>query len=156
MSSRSINPIWTADGKRIVYRSSRNRILNLFARLADGSCSEERLTNSNNNETPTALSPDGQALVFQSTGVMSGYCHWLDKKPRPFLQTPFTERAATFSPDSRWLAYNSDESGRNEVYIQPVPGGGGEKVQISRDGGMEPRWISNDLFYRNGNKMMAG
>jgi serine/threonine-protein kinase len=154
--SRSLDPIWMADGKRIVYRSARNGILNLFSRAADGSGSEERLTTNNTNQTPTAASPDGQALAISSGGPNI----WIlplagDKKPRPFLQTPFRELAGTFSPDSHWLAYNSDESGRNEIYVQPFPGGGG-KLQISKDGGMEPRWISSDeLFYRNGDKMMV-
>jgi Tol biopolymer transport system component len=152
------------DGKRIVYRSARNGILNLFSKAADGSGSEERLTTSNNNETPTAASPDGQALAFTSLGH-DGREIWIlplagDKKPRRFLLAPFIKAAGifaagTFSPDSQWLAYASGESGRNEIYIQPFPGGGG-KVPISKDGGMEPRWISSgELFYRNGNKMMV-
>ena len=77
-------------------------------------------------------------------------------KPRPFLYTPFTEAAPKFSPDGRWLAYASNESGRFEIYVQPYPGPGG-KWPISNEGGMEPVWNPNgrELFYRSDNKMMV-
>ena len=79
-----------------------------------------------------------------------------DRKAQPFLRTPFNEAAPRFSPDGRWLAYISDESGRYEIYVQPYPGPGG-KWQISTEGGTEPVWNPNgrELFYRNGDKMMA-
>jgi hypothetical protein len=79
-----------------------------------------------------------------------------DRKPQPFLGTPFNEGGAQFSPDGRWLAYVSDESGRPEIYVQPYPGPGG-KWQVSPEGGTEPAWNRNgrELFYRSGNKMMA-
>jgi hypothetical protein len=79
-----------------------------------------------------------------------------DHKAQPFLQTPFTETAPVFSPDGHWLAYMSNESGRNEVYVQPYPGPG-RKYQISTEGGTEPVWNRNgrELFYRQGNNMMA-
>ena len=79
-----------------------------------------------------------------------------DRKPSPFFRTPFNERAAQFSPDGRWIAYMSDESGRFEVYVQPYPGPGG-KWQVSTDGGEEPVWgrSGRELFYRNGERMMA-
>ena len=80
-----------------------------------------------------------------------------ERKPSPFLQTPFSEAEPKFSPDGRWLAYVSDESGRREVYVQPFPGPGG-KWQISTEGGTEPVWAGNgELFYRNesGDKMMV-
>jgi len=79
-----------------------------------------------------------------------------ERKPQPFLQTPANESGGMFSPDGRWLAYESDESARWEVYVQPFPGPGG-KVQISTEGGVEPVWARNgrELFYRNGDKMMV-
>ena len=154
--ARSITPVWTADGKRIIYRSARAGTLNLFARAADGSGGEERLTTSDMNQTPADVSRDGQWLAF-STGAQDVWVMPLagDKKPRPFVQTPFSEVNGAFSPDGRWLAYHSNESGRNEVYVQPFPAGGG-KVQVSPDGGMIPRWTSsNELFYENGVKIMV-
>ena len=79
-----------------------------------------------------------------------------DRKPRPFLQTPFNEGGAIFSPDGRWLAYQSDESGRNEIYVASFPDAA-KKWQISIGGGTEPLWGRNgrELFYRDGDKMMA-
>jgi eukaryotic-like serine/threonine-protein kinase len=79
-----------------------------------------------------------------------------DRKAQPFLATRFNEGGASFSPDGRWLAYVSNESGRPEIYVQPYPGPGG-KWQISTEGGTEPLWNRNgrELFYRSGKKMMA-
>jgi len=79
-----------------------------------------------------------------------------DRKAQPFLRTRFNELSPMFSPDGLWLAYATDESGRSEIYVQPYPGPGG-KWQVSIEGGHEPRWNPNgrELFYRQGNKMMA-
>jgi eukaryotic-like serine/threonine-protein kinase len=79
-----------------------------------------------------------------------------DRKQEPFLRTRFTEGAPAFSPDGRWIAYVSNESGRPEIYVQPYPGPGGKR-QISTEGGAEPVWNPNgrELFYRSGNRMMA-
>ena len=79
-----------------------------------------------------------------------------ERKAQPLIRTSFNEGAATLSPDGHWLAYVSNESGRNEVYVQPFPGPGG-KVPISTEGGEQPRWARNgkELFYRNGDRMMA-
>jgi Tol biopolymer transport system component len=78
------------------------------------------------------------------------------RKAQPFLRTRFDEAVPRFSPDGRWMAYISDESGRYEIYVQPYPGPGG-KWQISTEGGTEPAWNPNgrELFYRSGNKVMA-
>jgi serine/threonine-protein kinase len=79
-----------------------------------------------------------------------------DRKPQPFGHSQFDETAPRFSPDGHWIAYRSNESGRNEIYVRPYPGPGG-KWQISTEGGTEPVWNpkGGELFYRNGNKMMA-
>jgi Tol biopolymer transport system component len=79
-----------------------------------------------------------------------------DGKPRSFLVTPFLEHGTTFSPDGHSVAYLSNESGRDEVYLQPFPGPGG-KTLISTEGGNAPVWArsGHELFYRNGDKMMA-
>ena len=112
---------------------------------------------------PNSWSPDGQLLAFNEINPITGSDIWVlqrgDKKAQPFLRTPFAEESARFSPDGRWLAYMSNESGRYEIYVQPYPGPGG-KWQISTDGGTEPQWNRNgrELFYRsgeNGTKLMA-
>jgi eukaryotic-like serine/threonine-protein kinase len=155
----NVDPAWTPDGKRIVFKGSQNR---LFWQVADGSGSAEELTGSklSPNNIPGSWSPDGQVLVFSENLPAKPRSTWIlslkDRKPRPFDQGGVYETAPRFSPDGRWIAYASNESGRFEIYVQPYPGPGG-KYQISTDGGTEPVWNpkAGELFYRNGNKMMA-
>jgi dipeptidyl aminopeptidase/acylaminoacyl peptidase len=155
--------VWTPDGKRVAYRSQRSRLPNLFWKPADGSGSEERLTTSDNQQTPTSFSPDGKALLYSEQNPKTSYDLWAlplegERKPRLVLQTPFDERVPNLSPDGRWVEYLSNESGRFEVYAQPFPGPGG-KYQISTEGGSEIFWGKNwELFYRTGanrEKMMV-
>ena len=155
--ARSLNPVWTPEGKRIIYRSARAGSLNLFWKLADGSGEEERLTTTQRNQSPLAVSPDGQSLVFKEVegSGLSVLPLVGDRKPHPFFETTSNAGGPEFSPDGRWLAYASDESGRYEVYVRPFPSGTG-KWQISTEGGTQPLWTrSGELFYRDGDKMMA-
>jgi Tol biopolymer transport system component len=153
-------PVWTPDGKRIVFTSSKEGPRNLFWQLADGSGGLERLTSEEQLHIAKSFSPDGQLLVFHASASGNQrdilVLRLSDRKAEPFLGTPFNEGGARFSPDGRWVAYVSDESGRPEIYVQPYPGPGG-KWQVSTDGGTEPAWNRNgrELFYRSGNKMMA-
>ena len=153
-------PVWTPDGKRIAFFSTKDGPLNLFWQLADGSGGLEKLATSDLLDVPLSFSPDGQLLAFHEVNPTTGTDILLlrlsDRKVLPFLRTPFNESDPRFSPDGRWIAYVSDESGRSEIYVQPYPGPGG-KSQVSRDGGTEPVWNRNgrELFYRSGNKMMA-
>jgi serine/threonine protein kinase/Tol biopolymer transport system component len=169
-------PVWTPDGKRIAFESNKEGVPNVFWQLADGSGGLERLTTSQNIQAPHSFSPDGQLLVFNEVNPATGQDIWVlrmgdpslgsgqapsvgpgqGRKALPFLRTPFNEANPRFSPDGRWLAYISDESGRFEIYVQPYPGPGG-KWQISTDGGTEPMWnpAGRELFYRSGDKMMA-
>ena len=154
------NSSWTPDGKHIAFQSSRDGAQNIFWQMADGSGGLEKLISSEHTDAPHSWSPDGQLLAFieisPATGIDIMVLRLSDHKAQPFLQTPFNEGAPRFSPDGRWLAYLSDESSRVEIYVQPFPGPGG-KWQISTDGGTEPVWNRNgrELFYRNGDKMMA-
>jgi serine/threonine-protein kinase len=127
---------------------------------ADGSGTPERLTNINGINWPGSWSADGRVLAFATMDpnpAISGI-HLLklegDRKPQPFLPAPAV--GPVISPDGRWLAYESSESGRGEVYVTPYPGPG-SKWQISADGGGEPVWNRNgrELFYRSGNKVLA-
>ena len=150
---------WTPDGKRIAFGTDRAGPRNLFWQLADGSGGAERLATSDRGDIASSWSPDGQTLAYEEATPGAGYDLWVyrlsDHKIQPFLQTRFNEIAPRFSPDGRWIAYASDESGRYEIYVQPYPGPGG-KWQVSTDGGTEPVWAHNgELFYRNGDKMMA-
>ena len=149
------SPAWTPDGKRIAFSSGP---ASMFWQLADGSGGREQLATI--DAVPRSWSPDGQLLAFVSPTVTTKRDIWVlrmsDRKAEPFLRTPFNETVPAFSPDGRWLAYASDESGRYEIYVRPYPGPGG-KWQISTAGGEQPVWNPNgrELFYRSGDKMMA-
>jgi eukaryotic-like serine/threonine-protein kinase len=153
--------IWTPDGKHLTFLAAPGGALNIYWMSADGSAAAARLTTGENFQLPGSWSPDGQVLAFSDADPTTGWDLWVlelqgDRKARPFLQTPYNEYAPAFSPDGRWLAYGSDETGRPEIYVRPFPGPGG-KVQISTDGGVQPVWARNgrELFYRNGDKMMV-
>jgi eukaryotic-like serine/threonine-protein kinase len=155
------DPFWSPDGKRIAYTSLRNGKYGIYWKPANGSGSEELLLSSPDWITVSSFSPDGKELAFNRQSPDTGLDIWIlpldgKGKPQPFLQTRFTEEMAEFSPDGHWLAYDSNESGRSEVYVQQYPGPGG-KWQISNEGGMRPVWSRDgrELFYRNGNKLMA-
>ena len=151
-------PLWTPDGKRVTFAEGNPP--NLFWKSSDGSGTEEQLRQSEYTEFPVSWSPDGRVLAFLSEDPTSGWDIWIlpidgEREAQPFLQTRFLEHHAVFSPDGHWLAYVSDESGQEEVYVQPFPGPGG-KWLISSGGGTEPVWSANgELFFRSGNKMMA-
>jgi predicted Ser/Thr protein kinase len=153
----NVDPLWTPDGKRIVFKGAENR---LFWQPSDGSGAAEALTSGplSTNDIPSSWSPDGQALAFVETIGTQGV--WIlplqDRKPQLFDRGQTNETTPRFSPDGRWIAYTSGESGRVEIYVRPYPGPGG-KYQISTEGGAEPVWNpkGRELFYRSGNKMMA-
>jgi Tol biopolymer transport system component len=155
-------PVWTPDGKRIAFNSNKEGQgpLNIFWQLSDGSGGLERLTTSQYLHTPESWSPDGQLLAFFEVNPATQRDIWVlrmsDRKAQPFLRTQFDEAVPKFSPDGRWLAYISNETGRHEIYVQSYPGPGG-KWQISTEGGTEPVWNPNgrELFYRSGDRMMA-
>jgi serine/threonine-protein kinase len=108
---------------------------------------------------PTSWSPDGATVAFHERKPNGERDIWvvpLGGDPVPFQLTPFDERSPRFSPDGKWLAYVSDESGRNDVYVQPFPGPG-PKWLVSTDGGVDPVWArdGHELFYRQDDLMMA-
>jgi len=156
-------PVWMPDGKRLAFAGVRSGTGKLLSKLADGAGAEEELLAiRGGHRHANSWSPDGQFLAFEEQ-LASGTGRDIfvlslkaDRKPIPFLQAPFNEWQAAFSPDGRWLAYASEESGKTEVYVQAYPGPSG-KWQISTEGGVEPVWARSgqELFYRNGNKMMA-
>ena len=152
-------PVWTPDGMWLTFSSERTDGRILFRKQADGGGEEEPLVTLQEHAHGTSWSPDGRVLSFE-TSVSSNDVWMLpsegDRKPTRFLSAPFFEGSPRFSPDGRWIAYVSNESGRNEVYVQPYPGPGG-KWQVSTEGGTEPVWARSgrELFYRNGDKMMV-
>ncbi len=154
--------LWSSDGNRVVFQSNRKGVFNLYSKLSSGSGADELLLESDHSKAPSDWSPDGRFLLFRSIDPQTGFDLWVlpvsgDKKPFPFLKTPFEERNGQFSPDGKWIAYQSNESGRFEIYVLPFPGPG-QKFQISTSGGAQPRWNKNgkEIFYVSlDSKMMA-
>ena len=154
-------PLWTPDGKRITFQSQRlGGSSKLFWKAADGTGTVEQLSEGGLPHSPHSLSPDGKWLAFSERSPASSSDIWVlplegDRKPQLYLKTPFNETGPVFSPDGRWIAYRSNESGRNEIYVQPFPRTDA-KWLISTEGGVEAVWArSGELFYRNGDRMMA-
>jgi len=149
---------WTPDGRRLVFGWWKTGPSNLYWQPADGSSAMERLTESDYKQYPGSWSPDGVTLAFvqgrpDTGGDRDRDLFLLDMQSRritPFLNSSGYESFPEFSPDGRWMAYASDESGRLEVYVRPFPGPGG-KWLISQEGGHEPLWGRNgkQLFYRS-------
>ena len=144
---------WTPTGDRLSYQSSQG----IFWKPVDGSANEEPLVE--DAFWPSSWSPDGKMLAYTKTEF--GGDIWVlprepDAEPIPVARSEFNEVGAVFSRDGHFIAYVSDESGRNEVYVQPYPGPG-EKKLVSTDGGVEPVWSRDgrELFYRNGDKLLA-
>jgi len=151
---------WTPDGQRIAFASTRGGAQNLYWSRADGSGEVQRLTESKNSQFPYSWTPDGKTLAFHELDPVTGADLWVlpiegDEKsgwkpgtPKVFLKTPFAESTSFFSPDGRWLAYQSNESGKLEVYVRPFPSGEG-KWMVSSGGGNQVRWSRNtkELFY---------
>ena len=152
------DPIWSPDGKTVVYDGYKNGKWGLFMKPADGSGSEEVLLTSLYPVGALGWTPDKRFFVYNEVNPATSKDILMipmdgDRKPQPILQTKFTEEWASISPDGRWLVYTSDESGQIESYVIPFPGrsgGAGGKWKISTDGGERPQWAGNgrELYYR--------
>jgi serine/threonine-protein kinase len=161
-------PVWTPDGRRLVFGSARAGQLNLYMQAADGTGSVTRLTTSANGQHPTAITPDGtrvivseltlmrqrdlRLLTLATTGPTAGQDRADSVEPsrvEPLLETRFEERGGIVSPDGRWLAYESNSSGRFEIYVRPFPQVGDGQWQVSSAGGVQPLWARSgrELFY---------
>jgi Tol biopolymer transport system component len=143
-------PLWSPDARHVVYTV----VNDLYEKTAEGLGDETLLVKSDETKIACDWSRDGRYIAFFSRGKETGWDIWVlptfgDKKPVPFLKTRFAELMPVFSPDGRYLAYQSNESGRSEVYVQSFPGPGG-KWQISTAGGVEPHWRADgrELYYR--------
>jgi Tol biopolymer transport system component len=149
--------VWSPDGDRVVFNTNRRGHFDLYQKASSGSGAEQELLVDSRDKYPIDWSPDGRFILFGvgATGPTADL--WVlplfgDRKPFPFLQTLFGEVSGRFSPDVRWIAYVSDESGPSEVYVAPFTGRGetpGSKWQISTSGGTQPRWRKDgkEIFY---------
>jgi Tol biopolymer transport system component len=151
--ARDNAPVWSADGQRILFRSARNGPYDLFEKPATGAGDERPLLQTSEAKITYDSSPDGRTLLYGVFGATTGADIWAlpftgDRMPFPVVQTKFGEDAAQVSPDGRWIAYESNEAGRFEVYVQAFPTARG-KWQVSTGGGTYPRWRPDgkEIFY---------
>jgi Tol biopolymer transport system component len=152
-SNDDSSPAWSPDGRQIAFSSSRSGTFQIYRKDANGGGQEEQLSRGPNNKRVSDWSSDGKFLLYMEdnpkTGVDLGALPLDgDRKPLPLLQTGFEERKGQFSPDGKWIAYESNESGVFEVYVRAFPSSTG-KWQISNRGGTNPRWRRDgkELFY---------
>jgi len=157
----NFRPVWTPDGQRITYTTMEKGGYDLNWKHADGAGDALRLTQDKSPKFPHSWRPDAQVLAFIQFNPDTSWdiltlpiegnekSGWKPGEPKPFVNTPAFELAPAFSPDGRWLAYASNETGNYEVYVRPFPGPG-DKWQISTGGGTFPKWSRNgkELFYR--------
>jgi serine/threonine-protein kinase len=152
-------PVWAADGRRVTFASNRNGALNLFVAPADAGGPAERLTTSDYLQVPGSWSADGAVLAFMEQHPSTGRDIWLLRlggERTPLANSASDESAPRFSPNGRWIAYVSNESGQAEVYARPAAAASVAR-KISSGGGLEPVWRRDGgaLFYRANNQLMA-
>ncbi len=147
------SPVWSPDGSRALFNFNPNGPADLYWKPSSGAGAAEVVLKSATLKQPTDWSRDGRFILYENLDPQTKSDLWVlplsgDKKPQPFLQTPFNETMGRFSPDGKWIAYVSDESGTAQVYVQPFPASGG-KWQVSTQGGYTPRWRGDgkELFY---------
>jgi len=147
------SPIWSPGGDRVVYSAFERGKWGLYQTLSSGSGTEELLYESEQIKAPMSWSPDGKRIAFWTQDSKSSGDIWVltmegERKAAPLIASEFNETDAQISPDGKWIAYTSNSTGRNEVYVQPFPSGSG-RYQISFHGGDWPRWRgdSKELFY---------
>jgi Tol biopolymer transport system component len=153
-SADDIYPVWSPDGHQIMFGSDRRarNVFSIYRKRADGVGTEEQVLESSADMSPLSWSPDGSFLVYRTRQPFTnlGILPLLgERMPYRFESVRFTQGQGQISPDGRWLAYNSGESGRLEVSVQSFPKPGGGMWQISKDGGSFPRWRRDgrELFY---------
>ena len=152
-----IFPIWSPDASRVAFSSTRSRGLDLYVKQVGGTSNEELLLANPEIKAASDWSPDGRYLLYSANDRKNQFDIWGipvagDRKPFPLVQTRFSERLAQFSPDGQWIAYESDESGRSEIYLQPFTTAGpnaAARVLVSTAGGAQARWRHDGkaLFY---------
>jgi len=160
-SSENMFPVWGADGSSLLFCRYGANSPSIFKSRSDGTGEPEKLLGADVGVFPSSVSRDGKTLAFTRVTEASGWDIGIlpligDHKPRILIDTRFNEFNPEISPDGRWLAYVSDQSGVEEVYVQPIDGTG-SRIQISANGGAEPAWSHSGtrLFYRSANGLMS-
>jgi Tol biopolymer transport system component len=161
-NTRNFQPLWTADSQRIIFSSTREGDWDIFSQPADGSRPAEALLKKPFNQFALSILSDG-TLIYTEIHPKTGPDLWIlspDGKTSPLRVTPAAEDDGQFSPGPpgapRWVAYDSDESGRKEIYVQSYPSGA-KRTAVSSGGGILPRWSRDgkELFYVGGEAVMA-
>jgi len=170
LQESNFRPLWTKDGKRLIFCSDREGPLRMYWKLVDRSGTTERLMTEaqarktgSSDHYPESVSPDGKLLLFWTWGhPQRGADIWIlplegDREPRPLVATEANEILASFSPDGRWITFASDKTGRYEIFVRPFPEVDRREWQVSNDGGEDPRWspLGDELFYRDGDRLMS-
>src|SRR5262249_9382222 len=158
-----VGAVWSPDQSKVVFESNRSGPFDLYLKSAIGSGDEKLLLHTEYYKEVDDWSSDGKYLIYEEIRPKTNTDLWVlpmsgDQKPVLYLQTEFNEAHAQFSPDGKWVAYSSDETGRPEVYVQSFPISIGTKRQISTIGGDQPTWRHDqkELFYLGADgKMMA-
>ena len=147
-------PLWSPDGERVLFASTRAGVRNVFWKAADGTGEVTRLTTSDTPQYPSSLAPDGETLVLVEQRAGTGFDLSVlptsgEGAAEPLLQTEFAEYQSAISPNGRWIAYASTESGENHVYVRPFPNVNDGQWQVSRESGAFPVWSPDgrELFY---------
>jgi eukaryotic-like serine/threonine-protein kinase len=147
-------PVWSNDGSQVAYGSAGGGAYKICRKAGNGTGQEQVLVESKNWMIPSCWSADGQYLVYHQSDASTSFDIWLlpldgNRKPRLYLGTDYDERNGRISPDGRWMAYSSNESGEPEVYVRTFPDANGGKWHVSVGGGAQPEWRSDgkELFY---------
>jgi serine/threonine-protein kinase len=156
-------PVWAPDGERLFFTSvGFDNIARLFTQAADGSGRAERLLQSPNSQAPMGISPDGKYLLIRDvnskTAADIAMLSLADRHLTTLVQTPFEEQNPDVSPDGRWMAYESNESGTTQIYVRPFPDVDQGRWQVSTTGGTQPVWSRSgrELFYVTGGRLQRG
>jgi Tol biopolymer transport system component len=158
MTPPNTMPSWSSDGRRVLYSGVRVGGFDLFQKEANGSGQEEMILKGGPSKAPFQWSPNSKYVLYNQRTFKNEL--WMlpypNGKPVPFRESRFNDTLAKVSPDGRWIAYSSDDTGRYEVYVQPFPAGSG-RWKVSTAGGSQPRWSPDgkQIFYVASRQLMA-
>jgi serine/threonine protein kinase len=153
--------VWSPDSNYVAFARGVDSRVDIYRKLVGGASDAEPVYESELDTFPTSWSPDGRLLAFDASNPDTGWDLWIlpldTGEAYPFVHSKFNESNGVFSPDGRWMAYGSDESGRREIYVTPFPGPG-RRWRVSTDGAMYPRWSSSgrELFYQGVDGSIVG
>jgi eukaryotic-like serine/threonine-protein kinase len=160
-AANKYSPTWSPDSSRIVFSWDPAGVLDLYEKRLDGAGNGTLLWSSGEHKDAQDWSVDGRFILYTNSSATTGWDLWAlplvgNKKPLEVAHTAFNEDSGRFSPEGRWVAYQSNETGRNEIYVQPFPGPGGKK-QITSGGGTSPQWgrDGRELFFLTPDRSLA-